>query len=60
MVRHLGGVGLRHYLHIHRPTWIFATLDGLEQIALRTLPVIGNDGCRLRVGEILDALLVRK
>ncbi len=57
MVRHLGGVGLRHYLHIHRPTWIFATLDGLEQIALRTLPVIGNDGCRLRVGEILDALL---
>ncbi len=57
MVRHLGGVGLRHYLHIHRPTWIFATLDGLEQIALRTLPVIGNDGCSLGVGEILDALL---
>ena len=52
----LARLPLRHQLHLHQPARIVATLDGLEEIPLVRLTILGNHSLSLRIGHILDSL----
>src|SRR5260221_205398 len=51
------GFMLGHDLHAQLPARELAALDGFEQVALAAFTVGGDDGGRLGIGEVLDALL---
>ena len=50
------GLLFAHELHLHQPARVVAPFDGFEQVALVRFAVFGDDGLRLGVGEVSDAL----
>ncbi len=57
MIGHAFGIGFGHDLHVQRPLRKIAALDGLVEVALEALAVAADDLRRLRIAEVLDALL---
>ncbi len=51
------GIRLGHHLHLQMPAREVAAVDGLDEIALMALAVLADEFSRLRVRQVLDALL---
>lgn len=51
------GLLLGHHLDVHRPAREILPLNALIQIPLVALPVLRDNRFRLRVRQVLDALL---
>ncbi len=60
VVRHFRRLLFRHDLHEQLPLREIALFDGVKQVALVALPVFGDDGLCLRVGQVFDSLLAHK
>ena len=60
VVRHVVGLLLGHDLDEHLPAREVAALDRLIQVALMAFAVLGDDGFRLRIRQVLDSLLANE